>query len=124
MYQGLAGLPDWPRTRLRVVSVRVAEVGGEALGGAEGVANLLDRGQVAALRLRAGAGGYASRRRASRVAREKTGCSMSSGKALPCCQVLRSRGAWATRRPRWTTAARKSSQLAIAGGAASGREYG
>ena len=39
--------------------VEVAEVGGEALGGAEGAADLFDGGAVAGLGLEAGAGGDA-----------------------------------------------------------------
>ena len=39
--------------------IEVGEVGGEAFGGAEAAANLLDGGVVAALQMRAGAGGAA-----------------------------------------------------------------
>ena len=53
---GVAGLAEY---QVEGGSVGVTEVGGKALGGAEGVADLLDGGEVAALRLRAGPGGYA-----------------------------------------------------------------
>src|SRR5665213_1648519 len=39
--------------------IEIGEVGGEALGGAEGAANLLDSGGVAALRLGSGSSGHA-----------------------------------------------------------------
>src|ERR1019366_246268 len=64
---GVAGLPE---DDVEGGGVRVAEVGGEALGRTEGVSNLLYRSQVAALRLRAGAGGYGDRSEERRVGKE------------------------------------------------------
>ncbi len=55
------GLPDSPTTRLRVERSEVREVGGEALGGPEGAADLFDGGAVAGLGLGAGAGGEAEK---------------------------------------------------------------
>ncbi len=59
MNQGLAGFDGFAEDQVERAVVEVGEVGGEALGGAEGAADLFDGGVVAALGLDAGAGGEA-----------------------------------------------------------------
>src|SRR5208283_5840995 len=81
---GVAGLAE---DEVESRAVGIAEAGGEALRGAEGVAGLLDGGEVAALGLRTGAGGHAEEeaRQQSRVGEdgvldvEREGASL-----LPC----------------------------------------
>ena len=54
---GAGGVGGFAEDEVEGAVVEVGEVGGEALGGTEGAADLFDGGVVAALRLDAGAGG-------------------------------------------------------------------
>jgi hypothetical protein len=89
---GVAGLAE---DQVEGGAVGVAEAGGESLGGAEGATGLPDGGEVAALGLRAGAGGHAEEETGQQGCVGEDGVLDVQGEGaslLPCGEVARSVG--------------------------------